>query len=152
MNTNEISFVGNIVADPELRFTPSGRAKVQLTVANNQKWTDRQTGDQRERTCFARVEAWGSLAEHVAESLRKGDLVVVVGRLDQRSWETPQGEKRSMMLITANEISPSLRWATCTVVKAQRDQGPRNWEGGNNGGATAGYNDGGGYIDDEEPF
>ena len=151
MNTNEISFVGNIVADPELRFSPSGRAKVQLTVANNQKWTDRQTGDQRERTCFARVEAWGSLAEHVAESLRKGDLVVVVGRLDQRSWETPQGEKRSMILINATEISPSLRWATCTIQKTQRDQAPRNWGDNGNPEPTAEHNNYG-YIADEEPF
>lgn len=122
MIDNNVTVVGNIVSDPELRFTAGGTALARLAIAHNRRWRDRSSGEQREETSFLNIQVWGELAEHVCESLRRGDLAVVVGRLEQRSWETPQGEKRSTVGIVASEVSPSLRWATCQVQKAQREQ------------------------------
>lgn len=116
------TIVGNLTRDPELRFTPSGQPTCSFGVAVNRVWTDRQTNERKESTSFFDVVCWGELAEHVATSLQKGARVVVVGRLDQRSWETQENEKRSKVEITAEEVSPSLRWATCTVTRASRDQ------------------------------
>ena len=108
--------IGNLTADPELRFTQSGKPVASLTVAVNRK-----KGDD-EHTSFIDVTAWDSLAENVSESLQKGDRVVVTGRLEQRSWETPEGDRRSKLEVVADEIGPSLRWATASVQKNERRQ------------------------------
>src|ERR1035437_2520003 len=119
---NTITIVGNLTRDPELRFTPSGQATSTFGVAVNRTWTDRTTSERKEHTSFIDVVAWGSLAENAAQSLTKGTRVIVSGRLDQRSWETDAGDKRSKIEIKADEVSPSLRWATCEVSKVERSK------------------------------
>jgi single-strand DNA-binding protein len=101
------SGVGNLTRDPELRFTPSGQATSSFGVAVNRRWQNRQTQAWEEATSFFDVVTWGQLAENVAESLTRGSRVIVAGRLDQRSWETDSGDKRSKVEITADEIGPS---------------------------------------------
>ncbi len=118
--TSTLTIVGNLTKDPELRFTPTGQATATFAVAVNRRWQNRQTNAWEETTSFFDVVAWGTLAENLADSIRRGDRVVVEGRLDQRSWENNQGEKRSKLEITANEIAPSLRWATVEITKTQR--------------------------------
>ncbi len=119
---NHVVVVGNLTRDPELRFTPSGQATASFGVADNSVWTDKD-GQRQEKTSFFDVVAWGSLAENVATSLAKGSRVIVYGRLDQRSWETPEGDRRSKVEITANEVSPSLKWANAQVTKNPRSDG-----------------------------
>ena len=116
----DTTLVGNITRDPELRFTPSGQATASFGLAVNRTWTDRASQERREQTSFFDVVAWGTLAENTAQSLHKGDRVVVAGRLDQRTWETTEGEKRSKVEVVADEVAPSLRWATAQVVKNDR--------------------------------
>jgi single-strand DNA-binding protein len=117
---NSVSVVGNLTREPELRFTPSGQATATFGIAVNRTWTDRQSQERRESTSFFDVVCWGSLAENAATSLARGTRVVVTGRLDQRSWETQEGDKRSKVEITAEEIAPSLRWATVQVTRNER--------------------------------
>ena len=117
---NTVSVVGNLTREPELRFTPSGQATATFGIAVNRTWTDRQSQERRESTSFFDVVCWGSLAENAATSLSRGTRVVVTGRLDQRSWETQDGDKRSKVEITAEEIAPSLRWATVHVTRNER--------------------------------
>ena len=117
---NNITVVGNLTRDPELRFTASGQATASFGVAINRRWQNRQTQEWEEATSFFDAVCWGQLAENVASSLTKGARVVVTGRLDQRSWETAEKEKRSKIEITADEVAPSLRYATASVTKAER--------------------------------
>jgi single-strand DNA-binding protein len=117
---NTVSVVGNLTREPELRFTPSGQATSTFGIAVNRTWTDRQSQERRESTSFFDVVCWGTLAENAATSLTRGTRVVVTGRLDQRSWETQDGDKRSKVEITADEIAPSLRWATVHVTRNER--------------------------------
>jgi len=137
--TSAVTIVGNLTRDPELRFTPAGRANASFGVAVNRRWENRQTQEWEEATSFFDVVAWAGMAENVAQCLRRGDRVVVEGRLDQRSWENAEGEKRTKVEITANEVAPSLRWATTEITKNQRR--PQTDPAGN--GAAA---------DGEEPF
>ena len=116
-NDNQITIVGNLTDDPELRYTANGAAVANFRVAYSTRirdaagdWTD---GD----TSFFTVNCWRALAENAAESLTRGTRVVVTGRLKQRSWENQEGEKRSVVEIVADEIGPSLRWATARVEK-----------------------------------
>ncbi len=129
---NSITIVGNITRDPELRYTPSGQANVRLGVAVNRKWQDRSSGEWQEATSFFDVIAWRELAENVNESLKKGARVIVTGRLEQRSWEQ-EGNKRSVVEIIADEIAPSLRWATAKVEKTERRGGDQGGGGGGGG-------------------
>ncbi len=131
-NGNHVSITGNLTRDPELRFTPSGQATASFGVAVNRRWQNRQTGDWDEATSYFDVVCWGQLAENAAQSLGRGTRVVVSGRLDQRSWETQEGDRRSKIEITADEVAPSLRWATATVSKNER----RTPDGG---GGSGGY-------------
>jgi single-strand DNA-binding protein len=160
---NTVSVVGNLTREPELRFTPSGQATATFGVAVNRTWTDRQSQERRESTSFFDVVCWGSLAENAATSLARGTRVVVTGRLDQRSWETQDGDKRSKVEITADEIAPSLRWATVQVTRNER-RTPESSNGeahapheqaSYRAPATettgAGYSAGAGH-EDEEPF
>ncbi|MGH3851118.1 MAG: single-stranded DNA-binding protein [Pseudonocardiaceae bacterium] len=118
--TSNVTITGNLTRDPELRFTPTGQANASFGVAVNRRWQNRQTQEWDEATSFLDVIAWGTLAENIAQSLTRGTRVVVEGRLDQRSWENNEGEKRSKVEITADEVGPSLRFATVTISKNER--------------------------------
>ncbi len=122
---NQIVVVGNLTDDPELRYTPSGAAVANFRVAVNRRYRDQAGQWQDAETSFFRVNVWRTLAENAAESLTRGSRVVVVGRLRSRSWETPEGETRSAVEIEADEVAPSLRWATAKVEKQSR--GGSDW-------------------------
>jgi single-strand DNA-binding protein len=128
-NGNSVTLVGNVTRDPELRFTPSGQATASFGLAVNRRWQNRQSGEWEEAVSFFDVVCWREMAENVSESLSRGSRVVVTGRLEQRSWETQEGEKRSKIEVVADEIGPSLRWATATVTKNER-RGPGDGGGG----------------------
>jgi single-strand DNA-binding protein len=121
--SNAVALVGNLTRDPELGYTSSGTAKASCGLAVNRRWQSRHNGTWEESTSFFSVICWGELAEHVAECLPKGARVVVIGRLDQRSYETESGERRQVVEVVAEEIGPSLRWATAEVVRASRVRG-----------------------------
>lgn len=130
-----ITVVGNLTADPELRFTPSGAAVANFTVASTPRIYDRQSGDWKDgEALFLRCNIWREAAENVAESLTRGSRVILTGRLKQRSFETKEGEKRTVMEVEVDEIGPSLRYATAKVNKANRGGGG----GGFGGGAPSG--------------
>jgi single-strand DNA-binding protein len=129
-NGNTVTLVGNITRDPELRFTPTGQATATFGLAVNRRWQNRQTNEWEEATSFFDVVTWGELAENASESLEKGSRVVVTGRLQQRSWETPDGERRSRVEVIADELGPSLRWATAQVTKTERRSGAGDGLGG----------------------
>ena len=114
--SNFITMVGNLTDDPELRFTPSGAAVCNFRIAVNRRYTDR-SGQQQEETTFMGVNIWRDMAENVAESLHKGDRVVVIGRVRVRSYENREGQTVWVTEIEADEVSPSLRWARVTVEK-----------------------------------
>jgi single-strand DNA-binding protein len=126
-NENQVVIVGNLTDDPELRYTPAGAAVANFRVAVNRRTRDESGQWKDGETSFFRVNAWRSLAENVAESLTRGSRVVVTGRLRSRSWETQEGETRSAVEIEADEIGPSLRWATAKVEKTQRSSGGGDW-------------------------
>ena len=158
-DSNSITISGNITRDPEMRYTPSGISKVTFGVAVNRSWRNQQSQEWEEQTSFFNVVCWREMAENVSESLGKGSRVVVTGRLEQRSWETENGEKRSVVEIVADEVGPSLRWATAEVKKNDR-RGPTDSGGGGGGSSRPVANepaDGGGsgaqaYEYGEEPF
>jgi single-strand DNA-binding protein len=128
-----ITVVGNLTDDPELRFTPSGAAVAKFRVASTPRFLDKQTNEWKDGDpLFLTCTVWRQAAENVAESLQRGARVVVTGRLEQRSWETEQGEKRSIVEIVADDVSASLRFATAEVHKVERS-GPS--DGGGGGGA-----------------
>jgi single-strand DNA-binding protein len=159
MSGNSVTLVGNLTRDPELRYTPAGAATCQFGLAVNRRWQNRQTQEWEEATSFFNVVAWREMAENAGESLTKGSRVIVTGRLEQRSWETPEGEKRSVVEVVADEIGPSLRWATAQVVRNERRDGAGGG-GGFGGGGGGGRSGGGGSAPvpneppygDEEPF
>jgi single-strand DNA-binding protein len=163
MPDNTVTLVGNITRDPEMRFTPTGQAVATFGLAVNRRWQNRQTGNWDEATSFFNVTCWREMAENVSGSLGKGARVIVTGRLEQRSYETQDGEKRSVVEVVADEVGPSLRWATANVTKNDR----RSADGGEFGGSGSGGGSGGGgasrpvpnedvsvpsYGGDEEPF
>ena len=119
-----ITVVGNLTADPELRFTPSGAAVANFTVASTPRIFDRQSNEWKDGDAlFMRCSIWREAAENVAESLTRGSRVIVQGRLKQRSYETREGEKRTVVELEVDEIGPSLRYATAKVNKASRSGG-----------------------------
>jgi single-strand DNA-binding protein len=124
--SNQVTVVGNLTREPELRYTPSGAAVAKFGLAVNRSYTNRN-GEKVEDTSFFNVNAWRQLAENVAESLSTGTRVIVSGRLQSRSWETEDGQKRSVVEIEADEVGPSLRWATAAVTKTTRG-GPGEWQ------------------------
>jgi single-strand DNA-binding protein len=133
-----ITIVGNLVDDPELRFTPSGAAVAKFRIASTPRYLDKQTNEWKDgESLFLSCNVWRQAAENVAESLQRGMRVIVQGRLKQRSYETKEGEKRTVYEIEVDEVGPSLRSATAKVVKTQRGAG----SGGFGGGAAAVDND-----------
>jgi len=169
-----ITLIGNLTDDPELRFTPSGAAVAKFRVASTPRFLDRQTGEWKDgEALFLTCNVWRQAAEHVAESLQRGTRVIVSGRLRQRTYETREGEKRTVFELEVDDIGPSLRYATAKVQKMSRSSG-----GGGGGGGFGGGNDdpwasatpappgggqstapagapaggGGGSFDDEPPF
>ena len=150
MADNTITVVGNVTRDPELKFLNSGQAALRMSVAVSRRWQNRQTQEWEEKTSFFDVSAYGPMAENSASSLAKGSRVVVTGRMEQRSWETESGEKRNAFEIVADEIAPSLRWATAVVTRTPRG------EGGSSSVADrptpARTNESSTYAFDEEPF
>lgn len=134
-----ITVVGNLTADPELRFTPSGAAVANFTVASTPRIYDRQSGEWKDgEALFLRCNIWREAAENVAESLTRGARVIVTGRLKQRSFETKEGEKRTVMEVEVDEIGPSLKYATAKVNKANRGGGGGGFGGGAPGGGGGG--------------
>src|SRR5881392_4214785 len=131
-----ITVVGNLVDDPELRFTPSGAAVANFRIASTPRTFDRQTNEWKDGDAlFLSCSVWRQAAENVAESLQRGMRVIVQGRLKQRSYETREGEKRTVFEVEVDEVGPSLRNATAKITKAQR---------GGGGGGGGGYSSGGG--------
>jgi single-strand DNA-binding protein len=166
-----ITVIGNLTDDPELRFTPSGAAVAKFRVASTPRFMDRQTNEWKDgEPLFLTCNVWRQAAENVAESLQRGARVIVSGRLRQRSYETRDGEKRTVIELEVDEIGPSLRYATAKVQKMSRSGGGGGGfgsGGGNNqGGGGGNFDDpwataapassasgsGGGNFDDEPPF
>ena len=157
---NTVTVTGNITRDPELRYTAGGSAVTTFGLAWNRRWQNRQTNETEEQVSFFDVTCWNSLAENVSESLVKGNRVIVSGRMEQRNWETQDGDRRSKIEIIADEVSPRLRWASVEVIRNERRSG------GDGGGGGGRYQDSGGggggrpqrsqpqqdYVADEEPF
>lgn len=127
--SNIATMIGNLTDDPELRFTQGGAAVANFTVASNRRYTDR-SGGQQEETTFMRVNCWRDMAENVAESLHKGDRVIVIGRIRVRSYEDNTGQTKWITEIEADEVAPSLRWARASV---QRSSGGSSGGGGSHG-------------------
>lgn len=149
-----ITVIGNITGDPELRFTPSGAAVANFTVASTPRAFDRQSNEWKDgETLFMRCSVWRDAAENVAESLQRGTRVIVSGRLKSRSYETKEGEKRTVVELEVDEIGPSLRYASAKVTKTQRGGGSGGgFGGGGNQGGGYGGNQGGGGGQAEDPW
>jgi len=139
---NTVTIVGNVTDDPELRYTPSGAAVANFTVAVNKRYRTQDGQWEDKLDGFFRCSCWREMAESVTESVHKGTRVIVVGRLQQRSWETNEGQKRYEIEIAVDEVGPSLRWATATVQKSQRSSGFGQSSGGGGG---FGQSSGGGF-------
>lgn len=162
MADNTVTLVGNLTRDPELRFTQGGRAVASFGIAVNRRY--QVNGEWQEQTSFFNVVAWGQLGENAAASLTKGARIIVSGRLEQREYQTQQGEKRTVVEINADEVGPSLRYATAQVERTSSggtggggNYGGGGGGGGQRGGQRSGGNAGGGDDNyygggDEEPF
>lgn len=154
-----ITVIGNLTSDPELRFTPSGAAVANFTVASTPRTFDRQSNEWKDGdTLFLRCSIWREAAENVAESLTKGTRVIVSGRLVQRSYETREGEKRTVYELQVDEVGPSLRYASAKVTRTQRSGGGGGGFGGgggggfNGGGGGGGFNGGGQSAQQDDPW
>ena len=152
MASNTITVVGNLTRDPELRYTQSGKATVTVGIAVNRRY--QVNGEWQEQTSYMNVVAWDQLAENIAASLTKGTRILVTGRLDIREYEAREGGKRTAVDIVADEIGPTLRWATVTVERQGGQGGGRGGEGGASRPAArqAAPAADDGYYADEEPF
>jgi single-strand DNA-binding protein len=155
MADNTVTLVGNVTRDPELRYTTGGRGVASFGMAVNRRY--QVNGEWQEQTSFFNVVAWGTLGENAAACVTKGTRLVVFGRLEQRSWETQDGEKRTVVEVIADELGPSLRWAQAQVEKTARSDGGGFSGGGGGGGGGGNAPSGGGrapdpIYGDEEPF
>jgi single-strand DNA-binding protein len=143
----QITVVGNLVDDPELRFTRSGAAVASFRVASTPRFFDRQSGEWKDgEALFLTCSVWRQAAENVAETLQRGMRVIVQGRLRQRSYENQQGEKRTVFEVEVDEVGPSLRYATAKVTKTARQGGGGGGYGQGQPGPQAGGGQGGGYA------
>jgi len=153
----QITIIGNLVDDPELRFTPTGQPVARFRVASTPRWRDQASGEWKDgESLFLTCNVWRQAAENVAESLQRGMRVIVSGRLRQRNYETQQGEKRTVFEVEVDDVGPSLRNASAKVTKAQRTGGGDggfggggnasggNYAGGQRSGSSGGGNSGGG--------
>ena len=148
-----ITVVGNLTSDPELRYTQNGLAVANFTIASTPRNFDRASNDWKDgEALFLRASVWREFAEHVAGSLTKGSRVIATGRLKQRSYETKEGEKRSVVEINADEIGPSLRWARAEIERIARDGGSTGGGSGSSGGSSSGGRAPDPVYGDEEPF
>jgi single-strand DNA-binding protein len=163
-----ITVIGNLTDDPELRFTPSGAAVAKFRIASTPRFLDKASGEWKDgEPLFLSCNVWRQVAENVAESLQRGSRVIVSGRLRMRSYETKEGEKRTVIELEVDEIGPSLRYATAKVQRMSRSGGGGyGASGGNNAGGggfaaddpwataapAAASSSGGGNFDDEPPF
>src|SRR5262249_30873179 len=161
-----ITVIGNLTDDPELRFTPSGAAVAKFRVASTPRFLDKASGEWKDgEPLFLSCTVWRQAAENVAESLQRGSRVIVSGRLRQRSYETREGEKRTVIELEVDEIGPSLRYATAKVQKMSRSGGGGYGASGGTSGSSGGFacdepwataapasSGGGGNFDDEPPF
>ena len=153
-----ITVVGNLVDDPELRFTPSGAAVANFRIASTPRTFDRQTNEWKDgETLFMRCSVWRDAAENVAESLQRGTRVIVSGRLKSRTYETKEGEKRTVVEMEVDEVGPSLRYATAKVTRTQRSgggggYGQQGGSGGSQGGQSDPWATPGVSSSDEPPF
>jgi single-strand DNA-binding protein len=144
-----ITVIGNLTDDPELRFTPSGAAVAKFRVASTPRFLDRQSGEWKDgEPLFLACNIWRDAAEHVAESLQRGTRVIVTGRLRQRSYETREGEKRTVIELEVDEIGPSLRYATAKVQKMARSGGGGGFGASGGGGGRSQGGGGGGTFED----
>lgn len=145
MADSTVTLVGNVTRDPEIRYTTGGRGVASFGLAVNRRY--QSNGEWQEQTSFFDIVAWGTLGENVAASVLKGTRVIVTGRLEQRSWDTQEGDRRSKVEVIADEIGPSLRWAQAQVEKTVRssDGGDFPGGGGPGGGGYGGGGGGGGY-------
>ncbi len=157
MAESTVTLVGNLTRDPELRFTAGGRAVATIGIAVSRRY--QVNNEWQEQTSFFNIVCWGSLGENAAASLAKGARIVVTGRLEQRSYETQDGEKRSVVEVVADEIGPSLRWATAQIDRNERREGGAPTGGQSSGPSSGGNQAGGGRpvsndpgYGDEEPF
>ncbi len=139
-STNNITMCGNITKDPELRFTPAGNAVASFSIAVNRSVRDKNTNEWVENVDFFNIVTWFRLAENCAESLKKGDRVIVSGRLAQRSWEDKEGQKKYVVEVIANNVGASLEWASCEIRKNPKNE------------TAAVKNDGIDFTDDDIPF
>ena len=154
MADSTITVVGNLTRDPELRFTTGGRGTANFGIAVSRRY--QVNNEWQEQTSFFNIVAWGTLAENAAATLNKGHRVIVTGRLEQRSYDDKEGQKKSIVEIIADEIGPSLRWARAEIEKIAREGG---YGGGGGGGGFSGGGGGGSanrapdpVYGDEEPF
>ena len=149
----QITIAGNLVDDPQLRYTPTGQAVANFRIASTPRWQDRQSGEWKDGdSLFLSCNVWRQAAENVAESLQRGMRVIVQGRLRQRSYETKEGEKRTVYEIEVDEVGPSLRNASAKVTKSTRSTGGGGFGGGQSGGGgggQSGYGGGGGRPADD---
>ena len=149
----DITITGTLVADPELRFTPNGHAVANFTVAANDRRFNRDNGAWEEAgATFLRCSLWKDAAENLTNSLNKGARVLLTGRLRQREWTTPEGDKRQLFEVDVTEIGPSLRWATASVAKVTRTTAGATSPTGSDPWATAPATGGAAAGSDEPPF
>lgn len=153
MSSNSITLIGNLTRDPELRYTTGGRGVASFGLAVNRRY--QVNNEWQEQVSFFNVVAWGELGENAAATLTKGSRAIVTGRLEQRNWEK-DGEKKSVVEVIADELGPSLRWATAQVERNERYDGNQQGGGQRSGGQSGGQSSGGRAPDpvygDEEPF
>ena len=155
MADNTITLVGNLTRDPELRFTTGGKGVASFSIAVGRRY--QVNGEWQEQTSYFNIVAWGQMGENAAATLTKGTRVIVSGRLEQSEYQTREGDKRQKIEVNADEIGPSLRWATASVERTPRNDG--NGGGAPRGGNSGNANNGGGgntggdfFPQDEEPF
>ena len=144
---NSVTLVGNLTRDPELRYTTTGRGVASFGLAVHRRY--QQNGEWQEQVSFFNVVAWGDLGENAAASLNKGNRVMVTGRLEQRQYETREGEKRNVVEVIADELGPSLRWAQAQVERISRDAASGGGGGAPSGGGNRAPDP---VYGDEEPF
>jgi single-strand DNA-binding protein len=148
---NSVTVVGNLTRDPELRYTTGGRGVASFGLAVNRRY--QQNGEWQEQTSFFNITAWGDLGENLAASVSKGARIIVTGRLQQREYQTKEGENRTIVEIIADEAGPSLRWAQAQVERISRDDAATRSGGGGGGGSAGGATRAPDPVyGDEEPF